>query len=147
MKFHETILRRWLDRLGIPKENFRNSPTKSWLYWHISIVEASQHAPWHCPQGKGGAWSHRGFPAGRPCEFSWPQKPTDYHWLSMKRHTFEAFWTSFLIWGMLAFGRQELLAQEKVERSKHHTSVEERAMHSDFQATSIPTAAVSLFSQ
>ena len=48
---------------------------------------------------------------------------------------------------MLAFGRQELLAQEKVERSKHHTSVEERAIHSDFPATSIPTAAVSLFSQ
>lgn len=59
---------------------------------------------------------------------------------------FRSFLKRVLIWGMLGFGRQELLAQEKVERSKHHASVEERAIHSDFPATSM-TAAVSLSSQ
>ena len=63
------------------------------------------------------------------CESLEPENPNDI-WRS---HTFEAFWKRLLISRMHGFFLlQELLAQEKVERSKHHASVEERAVHSVF---------------
>ena len=82
--FHETILRRWLDHLGIPKENLQNSPTKSWLRndFRSARHHSMLHDIVHKEKAARGAiedfQQKKSMP--RPCEFLWSQNPTDYLW-------------------------------------------------------------------